>query len=124
VQNYNKKNLCRSRGSLKWYEYSLLLERCVAWAVCEVKRIEFRSIRILFGQVLFGQNGLYRTFWDTCTAVNAGIWIDIVPRPFIFGNARDNTFHRAHFNTSAVANAQVENYMSHETDLLWIAVAK
>jgi hypothetical protein len=43
--------------------------------------------------------------WHTCATVDAGVRVDVHPRPFCYRLSRDNTLHRAYFNATAVTNA-------------------
>jgi hypothetical protein len=88
-------------------------ERCVARAFGEVHGIQLGAVSIFFGQVFFRQDGVYRALRYASATVDAGVWVDVIPGPFFFGLAGDNTFNRANFGAGAIADAQVENHMGH-----------
>jgi hypothetical protein len=67
---------------------------------------------LLFGQIFFRQNGCDRTFRNTGSTVDARIWIDIIPGPFVLRLTRDNALDRADFYTGSITNAEIKNYMS------------
>jgi hypothetical protein len=50
----------------------------------------------------FSEDSFVWAFGDASTAVDAGVGVDIVPRPFIFRDTGYNAFNRANFNASAV----------------------
>jgi hypothetical protein len=62
---------------------------------------------------IFGEDSRERTFRNTCAAVNAGIRVNVDPRPFGNRLAGNHAFNRANFNTTTVTNTQTGNDMSH-----------
>ena len=46
-------------------------------------------------------------------AIDAGVRIDVVPRPLCLWLARNDAFDRADLYTCTVTNTQVKNHMSH-----------
>jgi len=57
------------------------------------------------GNFILGEDGGKGTFRNARTAVNAGIRVNIDPRPFIDWLARNHTFNRTDVYATAIANA-------------------
>jgi hypothetical protein len=91
-----------------------LAQRRVARTFREKERVEFGRVLILFWEILLRQDRIYRAFRHTGTTVDAGVWVDVEPGPFVFRLARNNTFYRTNLGTGAIANAQVKNHMGHD----------
>jgi len=51
---------------------------------------------------IFREDSLERALRNTRTAVDAGIRINVIPRPLGNWETRNNTFNRANFNASCV----------------------
>jgi len=79
----------------------------------EEEGVEFGSIGLIFGQIFQRENCFHRALWDTGAAVNTGLRIDIVPRPFIFRLTRDNALYWANFHAGTIADAQIKDYVCH-----------
>jgi hypothetical protein len=54
---------------------------------------------------IFDENGFIGTFGDACTAIDACVRVDVIPRPLVDGHSRNNALHRTNLNTSGVAKA-------------------
>jgi hypothetical protein len=54
---------------------------------------------------IFREDGSKWTFGNARTTVNAGVRVNIDPRPFIHREAGNHAFYRTNVNTTAVANA-------------------
>jgi hypothetical protein len=65
------------------------------------------------GNLILREDGFVRAFRDAGAAVNAGVWIDIVPGPLFDRLAGDDTFHRADIHATGVAQTQTGNNMGH-----------
>lgn len=57
------------------------------------------------GDFIFGEDGGVWAFRDAGATIDAGVGVDINPRPFCNRLARDHTLDRAHLDTAAVTNA-------------------
>jgi hypothetical protein len=54
---------------------------------------------------IFGVDCRKRALWHTRATINAGVGVNIHPRPFGDGLSGDNALNRTYFNTTAVTNA-------------------
>src|SRR5258708_25151563 len=68
---------------------------------------------VIRGGFILGKNGLVWALGDAGTAVNAGVGVDIHPRPLVLRLARNDAFDGANFNAAAVAQAQTGDDMGH-----------
>ena len=57
------------------------------------------------GDFIFWEDGFVGTFWDAGAAIDAGVWIDVEPRPLIDWLATDDAFNGAYLNTARIAQA-------------------
>jgi hypothetical protein len=62
---------------------------------------------------IFGEDRCEWTFRHACTTVNAGIRIDVDPRPLVDRLAGDHAFDRTNIDTTAITNTQTGDYVSH-----------
>jgi hypothetical protein len=60
-------------------------------------------LRWLIGSKGTTKNGFIRTFWDARAAIDAGIWIDIDPGPFLHRVAGYHAFYRTNIDASAIS---------------------
>jgi hypothetical protein len=54
---------------------------------------------------IFSEDGFKWTFGDAGPAIDAGVWVDVKPRPLIHRFSGDNTFHRTYIHAPRVAKA-------------------
>jgi hypothetical protein len=69
----------------------------------------------LWQQIVLRPNGINRALWDAGATVNAGIRIDIEPGPLCFWLAGYDALYRANFYACAIANAQIEDNVRHDS---------
>jgi len=60
---------------------------------------------IVFGNIVFGKDGMEGTLGDASAAINAGFRIDIKCRPFLLRYARYDTLDRAYGDAASFSNA-------------------
>jgi hypothetical protein len=60
------------------------------------------------------ENGIIRAGWYASAAVNTGIGVNVVPGMVTLRNARHDTVYRTNLHTSAIAQAQTGDYVSHK----------
>jgi hypothetical protein len=63
---------------------------------------------------IFREDGRKRAFRDACAAVDAGIGVDVKPRPLFLRLAGENALHRAYIHATAVTQTQACNNVSHK----------
>jgi hypothetical protein len=79
---------------------------------------EFPTIRLIRGRdLIFWEDCLVRTFWDACSTIDTGVWIDIVPRPLLDGETGHYALHGANIHASRVAQTKAGNNVSHRNYL-------
>jgi hypothetical protein len=76
----------------------------------------FVSVRDL----IFREDGFIRALGYARSAIDAGIWVDVVPGPLFLRLTRYDTFYRTYIDATGVAQAQAGNYMRHGSFLLKI----
>ena len=54
--------------------------------------------RVIGGHFFLGEDGLVRALGNARAAVNAGVRVNVEPRPLAAGFARNDAFHRAHLH--------------------------
>jgi hypothetical protein len=62
---------------------------------------------------IFRENCFEGAFRDTGAAVDAGLWVNIIPGPFLLGFPRHNTLNRTNFNAASVTKAQACDDIGH-----------
>jgi hypothetical protein len=67
--------------------------------------------------LVFREDGFKRAFGDAGPAVDAGVRVDVKPRPFVNRFAGDDAFYRAYIYTPRVAQTQAGNNVSHRRNL-------
>jgi hypothetical protein len=60
---------------------------------------------VSFWNLIFGEDCLVWAFGDARSAINAGIWVDVVPGPFFLRFTGYDTFYRAYLDATGVAQA-------------------
>jgi hypothetical protein len=98
------------------------VQRSVAGAIREEQHIGLDVLLILLGNIFFGEDGVHRAFGDTGATIDAGVRIDVIQRPFFFGDAGDDALDGAHIDTSAVTDTDFGNYMGHNVFLLFVSI--
>jgi hypothetical protein len=74
----------------------------------------FTSLGCITGRdFILREDGFKWAFRDASAAIDAGIRVDIKPRPFRYRFTGDNAFHRANIYTSRIAQAKTGNNMGH-----------
>jgi hypothetical protein len=62
---------------------------------------------------VFGEDRLKRAFGDARATVDAGIRVNVVPRPFFGRFPGNDALHWAYFYTARIAKAQAGDNMGH-----------
>ena len=86
-------------------EVYLHVECVVAWALGEEIRVELGRCFELWRKIFLREDRLDRTLRHAGAAVDAGVGVDVVPRPLRFRLARDDAFYGTHFHACPIANA-------------------
>jgi hypothetical protein len=68
---------------------------------------------VISGDLILNEDSLIRALRDAGAAVDAGVRIDVVPRPLIDWLAWHDAFHRTDIYTSGVSQAQAGDDMGH-----------
>jgi hypothetical protein len=92
-------------GGIQHYGFTMVIGALiVTWQANQVDI--FAALCCVGGRnFIFWEDGLIRTFWDTRPTIDAGIWVDVIPGPFVNWFARDNAFYRADFDAPCVSQA-------------------
>jgi hypothetical protein len=72
---------------------------------------------ICCGSFILFKNRLIRALRDAGTAIDASVWVNIVPGPLLYRLPGYNALHRTNINTSGIAEAQTGDDMGHFLNL-------
>ena len=77
-------------------------DRFVLSKIFKVSPQKTCKILSTISQLFVKKDGFDRAFFHACTTVNAGVRIDVVPRPFRFRLTGHDTFNGTYLDASAV----------------------
>ena len=90
-----------------------LRRRVVARPLGEEFGIQICGLGVFLWNICVGKDGLDGTFRHAGIAVDAGVWIDVIPGPFLFRETGHDALDRADFHTGAVADAGINDDTRH-----------
>jgi hypothetical protein len=77
-------------------------------------RLDFSTLGLeRGGYFVFGEDCFVRAFGDAGAAVDACVWVDVIPRPFFHWLARHDALNRADIYTSGVPQAKTSDNVCH-----------
>jgi len=91
-----------------------LLHSAIARALGEELAIQFSIVYVLLRDIFFREDGIYGALRHAGAAIDAGVRVDVIQRPFVLGEPGHDTLYRADFCTCAIADTETSNYVSHK----------